>query len=865
MPCIHEDDSSNGDDKCEHPSAWAGSRRCVSRPKSSNYFNPQIRVCSEVCFLNICTCSNVVLSSRGECNYVWIGPVPIRFCARAAAPGCTKDETNSSGNCTSNVNKSPSFGNNKPRIRVCAYQDPIDLGDGDGLFGVGYMPYHHNTPKTGGSAAGTAAQVLGSSSLVLLPVAPPLALLTGIAAGISTLFNVSTYNTWVIDGDGAHGCVEAPAGPPPPPFCPFYYTGGSMVPPAPSVNRICNKDEISSDNNICVNTSSMLNVLGNSYNSFEYPLVRVGFDNFIPICSVGGISNNCVEIATNDANINEIHSKYQDRIPACNAGSTNRPCVRFVGYTPVSDSSKGYRVVYYIPDGRLPAQTVTNWYQDPCDATTSDSDCMNAGNQGCRRVNLTLYGINDGNFYDIGYRFTSANDTKGVVVNQGLKKVQDIIDTNNKNRSFAANIDSSNNPMEICVSEMNTDNTIKAEVGCFARPPIPTPIIAKCNEEVCDTPCVVNGSNVSCANNNVCIKASCETSHMKPQIVVGLGMSNNSVQVGHIGIPSDPTVQEGSMLVLHGVGINVYVTNDNNDSADNNGNLDNNSYYNPPSKTSACFKGDSCDGGIVPSSGPGHASASNNCCYTKGLRFLNAQYRGGGTKLCLDNSVSQTKYVLAKMVPDPNNPGQNIVSSMPDDVLINPYSTCQSICYPGREKPACPVGGGCCDTCSNPSCTGKPDISKMVNQNIEGTRKQTSIEAKLCVPIPQLSCDIINTPGADDGNAIWGAANAGDKVTGTCVTGYVQSAGGPPTRICYAFGDQGAWGYVQNPCSVVSCSKITAPSAQDGYASWDAIEAGKTQIGKCLASHTAVGAAPTRTCNVSGSAAQWGAVMNACQ
>ncbi|AIL64863.1 hypothetical protein NOVO_02340 [Rickettsiales bacterium Ac37b] len=845
MPCSKEDDNN-----CSDPNPWAGSETCVSRPKSSNYFNPQIRVCSEVCFLHICTCSNILLSSRGECKYVWQGPIPIRFCARAAAPGCIKDETDSNGNCTGNVNKSPSFGNNKPRIRVCAYQDPCDLGDSDGLVGTGYMPYHHNTPK--GSGGSSAAQILASSALVLLVVSPPLAILTGIAAGLAAIFNVSNYNTWVMDGDGAHGCVEAPAGPPPPPFCPFYHEGDSMTPPAPSINRICNKDEVSTGDSVCVNTFGTLNAFGNSSSSFEQPLVRIGFDNFIPICSVGGISSNCVEIATNSGNVDEIHSKYQDRIPACNGGSTNTPCVKFIGYTPMSDQSKGYRVVYYIPDGSLPAQTVTNWYQDPCDTPPSQTSCMGAGNSNCQRLNLSLYGINDGNFYDIGYEFPTPGSTSGNPVNQNRSSIQNIIDTNNRNRSFKAQINS-DTPMQICVSELNTDGSPKEEIGCFDRPPIPTPIIASCNVQACAMPCVVDGNTTSCANQNVCIQAGCTTTHMKPQMVVGLGMTQGLVQVGVIDM------QSSSSITLHGVNLSAYITNDDNDTPDNNGNLDDSSYYNPPNKTSACFSNDPCNGGVIPSGTAGSASASNSCCYTEGLRFLNAVYRGGGTKLCLDNNVSQAKYVLSKA-----NGGA--ISALPNDVLINPYTTCQSIDYPGRVEPTCPVTTGCCNSVTGPRCSGNtPDTAKIINTSTEGIRKQTSVEAGLCVAIPQLSCNEITTPGADDGNATWNAASAADQVTGTCVAGYAQSASGPPTRICYAFGDQGAWGYVQNPCGVASCSKITAARAQDGYASWEAIEAGKKQTGKCLPGHVqSTTFPPTRYCNVSGSSAEWDTVVNPC-
>lgn len=856
MPCMSEDDN-NG---CDHPGAF-GSTRCVSRPRSSNYFNPQLRVCSEVCAFAICTCSDIVLSGRGECKYVWETIVPIRFCARAAAPGCIKSETDNNGNCIGHVDESPSYGNNKPRVRICAYQDPIDLGDTDGLFGTGYMPYHHNTPKPTGSDAATASKVLASSALVLLAVNPPLALLTGIAAGIAALFNVTTYNTWVVDGDGTHGCVEAPAGPPPPPFCPFYQSGDSMTPPAPSINRICKQNEVSTANSICVNTYGTLNLWGNTYSSFEQPLVRIGFDNFIPICSLDKTTKNCVEISTNGNNTDEIHNTYQDRLPICNESSSNLPCIKFVGYTPLSTQSS-YRVVYYIPDGSLPAQTVTNWYQDPCDTPIVGNDCMSSSSKSkCQKINLTLYGVNDGNFYDIGYNFPNAGSTQGQTVNKGSQKVQPIIDTNNRSRTFAAKIDP-NAPTQICVSEVDTSGTEKAEIGCFDRPPAPTPIIANCNQKTCVTPSVIDGNNVIKANQQVCIEASCTTTHMEPKMVVGLGMTQSSVQVSVVNMPSNPSNQENPMIILHGVGMNAYITNDTNDGPDQSGNLDQNDYYNPPLKTSACFSNDPCDGGIKSAGSSFYKG--NSCCYTKGLRFLGGEYRGGGTKLCLINTVSQSQYVLSKMILDPTT-NQNIISSLPTDVIINPYVPCQPICYDGRVVPPCPVSG-CCDACSNPSCTGKPDIAKIVNNDKEGVRRQTSIEASLCADIPQLSCNEISSPGSDDGNATWAQGNAGDQVTGACVSGYAQSAGGPPTRICYAFGNKGVWGYVQNPCGVASCPKITAASANDGYASWDAIQAGQTQTGKCLPGYTLQqGASLTRPCNVNGSAAEWGTVSASCK
>lgn len=780
------------------PGLYFDNTQCVDSDPNSTYFKPTVIIRYRVCFFD-CWCDQKTLSAWGECDWMY----SIRFCARATAPSNSEQLANKQ---SSNGNSTGLAGYGPARVQVCGFQDSCDFMDTNGcLIGnKGYMPFHRNSanPYYNNQAA-TAADALGASAIASLGVLPGASVYLAIAGGVAALADKiqQTVNHVVIS---ELGCVDIPSAPAPPPFCP------TLTPTKPQaiVERICEENEISVLSNPCVKTDARINELKLNASSFERSLIRVGFNNIIPICSSEANADPCVRIyyPANQAS-SVIHNNYNDLIPICDANKT-APCVEFINS--IIKGGSLYRVVYQYRIGSKAA--ITNWV-----------DTNDVNNQ------PLLYGVNNAGFADLSYyyrcAFSDNYQLSSCAVPSLSKQIFDTL-TNSNSRLFSTNIDLNNNK-QICVNEDTNNNKL---IGCVDRPAMSKPIVTRCGVQQCDT------SGNFCIPDTACSDKNLTSSNTKPKIVVGIGSNKDNFLYGIIGNGNSYNTNSPANLYLHGVNLTSIITDDN---------------YTMPT-ASDCDANDNCNI---------RGNFDTNNLYIGGLQYKNKQYYRGATKICL-NGFNNKENVIALL--DQNSIpsqvlNQRVYPNYQSDsqvLAVDSYIPNQTkICYTNRHYPI-PTSNSWCNSCDQSwwgtvtfsQCTNdnQQDLAKMLNSYdgkntapFEGIRNKTAWELGLCVDVPPPNgCLASNSGSATEGYATWPQANVGDSVIGSCIDNYQTSgstaigslnqfcnrygllssegaptarcitiyqdaqkkASGQPMRTCYPQEDHGDFGPVANPC-----------------------------------------------------------------
>jgi hypothetical protein len=682
------------------------------------------------------------------------------------------------------------YGNkSRDQIQICGYEDPCDGMDKSacGFSGKGFNPYQFMEPNPGHSVTDNLGAV-GSAGIILTVATGGAAAPVGaLAVGATLLTNLveSKMNQVVIGDlpgdtyDSTLGCVPIPAAPPPPPFC----SPLTLFKPLPVTEEICEFQENSEAADVCVRTSADRNQFQAVSNTFEKPLIRLGFQKHIARCPAD-ITGNNIPCFTIDNETVAIHNTYNDMLPKCPVSDSTAPCITFYNYTPKSTGTL-YRVVYGT------AESNSSWYQAPA-CPVIDPACINPQlpANSCVSVLPSIYAVNDANFFDLGYYFATKNsDGIKSPTAQALMDPVASMDPKATSRSFYAQINP-DDPMSICAYE-STDPTMA--LGCAKRPDFkPDSLVVG--------PCQASGDS-SAIN-----KVPCTSTHTKPKMAIGLSGQFSDLGSGVTCISPLTSLSKCDMSVqskiftndlpasvrLHGVEFSTIITDDNYTTLD--GNNDGTIVSSNYSTDSQTFPNDPCLG--------------NKCGYLGGLEYYKNVYVRGATKICIQSPPTNT-LVLAKLITQSAGSGSvKVISNAkndriyPSSTALNPLSSVYTagtlICYSGRVLPECSTPTtGCCNNCSG-SCTGcKSNLAEQINTDTEGVRQANAMELGLCVDVPPpTACPVITSPGANDGNATWLETQAGRSRSGVCVQGKT----GNPTRKCYPNGDVGVWGYVQNPC-----------------------------------------------------------------
>jgi hypothetical protein len=175
----------------------------------------------------------------------------------------------------------------------------------------------------------------------------------------------------------------------------------------------------------------------------------------------------------------------------------------------------------------------------------------------------------------------------------------------------------------------------------------------------------------------------------------------------------------------------------------------------------------------------------------------------------------------------------------------------------------CNAAGGICACPSpylTPAVTHGNDLSYIVSSSTEGVRPKQPWENGLCAPVPPPSdCPAIVNGDQNQGNASWSSASPGAiGAFQGCNSGYLQDVT-TPTITCYPNQDTGAWG-LANAC-LPGCTGENFDDADWPTTMADEIATGSCSSGY---KNSAAGA-PTRACLLNGNSAFWSnTVTNPC-
>ncbi|MFN7039188.1 MAG: hypothetical protein ACK4OM_06470 [Alphaproteobacteria bacterium] len=789
-------------------------KKAVEKGPNSTIFIPTLKLYYKLCGFWACGCHTKELKGYGECAYV----EGLRFCARAAG----RHE----------------HGNNSDKVQICAYQDPWDDMDTN----ANLMPFHHNASTKGtdstASNASTATGILVGSAVVLMPFTLGMsAVVLGIAAGISELISFAR-GSWNHIVTSNVGCVDIPRAPFPPPFCATL----PSIPPEAYIQKICANGESPTFSNQCLLTknSTSVNNIAASESSFEKPLVRVSYKNYVQICNEGNPKEPCVKLCNAPTDINEaFHNSSKDIVKICS--STDNKCPSDSEFCAIFNGEKlstatELQLVYTLSDQYNTQSAQTSWHKLEFNSETNPTS-------------FKIYGVNDSDFYDLSYSFSMDQGN----ATPSSKSLRLPISINEKSQNikyvdYAAYIDL-DHPMEICVK----DKTNNKNLGCVDRAAMPKPQVARCGD--------TNGLEDNCLKQ---IASNCTSENSSPTIAVGFG---NPMQCGKINIPYNSKANTSS-LTLHGIKFSAVATNEN---------------YTLPTATEQSISGT-------------YENTSAGSTYVKGLEYQSGNYIRGASQICLtgyetdekilsnlviNKATTQSNGSIAYSKVDPStycsleNPDQVVyITSISDRIndriypnpLINPlYNTvCKNSNGTLKTMPSCPVGEECCNSCN----------SWKSGNNLDNNGKCLPgyfNVAKMLVE-PYSKFDLLNLPtvclNSNGGSRIYTSCPDGESCYNTCI----KSSDSNSSKINIATlvnpcreGIRGKNPLELSLCTTVPpsfCPEITINEQEKtcdqngvcnytdtyGYATWPKTAAGETANGKCLTGYSAKNGTPKLKC-----------------
>jgi hypothetical protein len=528
-------------------------------------------------------------------------------------------------------------------------------------------------------------------------------------------------------------------------------------------------------------------------NNFIRNSIRIGYDNFIPLCTGTDdpmVTDKCVAID----NMDSFHSAAgmhaltarKDIIKPCASAASGAPCIR--SKIPLSCSvsangcDQGYRIAYASTIGKF--SNPGNYFRDDL------PDCPSSSSVSCQ----SIWGINTGEFVDITLLFPSIQTPIDI---GPVSTTFSLTSKNGAVTGFKASIVRSNtfdqdyeftqDPGKICVFDpINV-------VGCEARAAF------------------INPSVFSCASSTGGL--TCTTDYFKPSFIASISAGSDTVSalVQPLTVYDDPKSLNSSTVNLAGYDFDSFVTDD--------------AFAIKPFSGSKSPNSGSIYGTYVDNVAPinSDGSKNNDAVYIKDLEYVNGTYFRGGKYACLEQRTDERC---------PSNTGLCVLTTLANKDVVD-CSVFQSklasygglnLC--GSDLSGCNVaehipglsGGSGIDiyTCSgNPSCyvssvplctvtydaasriTPSPSYGNIIPDSqyydINGSpgyyydktmsvlRNKTPLEMNLCTSIPQPApCAAVASSGPD--SASWTQAAVGEYSTGTCPTG--SSPLKPMQRYC---------------------------------------------------------------------------------
>jgi hypothetical protein len=815
---------------------------CAEETPESTYFDPKIRLRAQECNSFACWPLTKTLNWDGECA-VWPTPwgLPLlRICARIAVPadpnkglpadpGYTfRQHLNWEGALVADI---PSIGvDNQPIYndgpKLCAYRDPsmldvisvgginVDLMDWNPTRQILHktkelhpiakviLTFVNFVTQTGQSLLqmiGTLLDMLGGVVIPGLDIFKPIFEFLGtiiqlfgdvIAAIIKEFGQLNR----VVD-DYKFGCVNIPIGPMPPPFCPKIQ---SFVPMA-SVQSVCplgtnGMPVTSSEDTPCVVSKLVNNSIRNT--------IRLGFDIFVPLCANNEDptqTDKCVTLTSSgpfeSASTMHAVSARRDNIQKC--PSSGAPCVNtkinFVCDVSQNGCEDGFRVVYGTEAGSK--LSASNYFYDFVDSknTIAMVDCSGSQSVNCQKI----WGINTGQYIDITLTFPQIQNPGDL---SPLTQTFSLNDSNGTSRSFTAvivrtstfntNASFTQSPNQICVFENGTDL-----VGCVDRISAPKPKIYGCSSGI---------SGISCNN-----------TYFEPALIAsiedGTDYTRGAVQALSVQNASSQNYQ----INLAGYDFTSFVTDQ--------------TLITMPFTGSHSINASTLYGNYVDNQAPYDSKGnSTNAVYLSGLEYINNQYIQGGSYVCLQTSNTTDKC--------PMNPILCVLSNLLNSNIVDCQAFSNKVgTYPGLQLCSssidmgtctqkdsiagksggsgitiyqCGTAGYCYTNSSNvevcksslspvdryiPSSSLGNTLSDSqyfnlndasgpgytYDKSLYSLRDKTALELNLCTTIPQPSCS-----ATTEANVAWPAAQVGQTVTGTCVTGTTPSSAQALQRTC---------------------------------------------------------------------------------
>lgn len=673
----------------------------VSQPDDSTLFNTTIEVKRSETISSI-KCTEKIKLGISECKYTDSGFY--RYCARLAEPhengndyACNTTEaqdndndgiyeTDGTINCNYDSNGESTGDDECPGCRcncsqrICAYNDLPGSTISDDFFepeygtegydnsGTSdddyryccidppltayYQPYHKNSPNpccgTNSCSSWWGYDACGD------PAATP-------------------PDGSKINADADHlGCVDIPLGPYPPPLCdPIRGTtpaAGNMnictYSPDYELNLTSSVDDSDPDNYkqtsiacddgsySCESVCEFSTATGNPadaavYSTFEKPLVRIYFDNTLPLCASDYVipretpeNDTCVQFLDSDLTSEEIWKDKKNLIPVCDSGSTGPDCFSFpskrdTGPSGSSDTFgteyKYFKTYYNVFGSDVVSESKTMPY-----ANYSYGDDYST-------TTVSLAGLYDSYYEDMTDNFNMSTDPEDAYT-------ANIVDYTSKNRKFLSYLNLSeedDDGMTLCVYEdIETEDNLNTIV-CVPRPKMFPPTVYPC----------LNGSDCKYPSNII--------PYEQPRIDFDVGDPPQSGIIG-IDIPDNSATQ--AFCVIDDYHTTAATESNTTDGDDRN--TDPCTVY--KAKIFSAYLTDddnyettSDDDGTVTPYGDTET-------YQGGMQYVNNVYCRGATKICL-RGYSSPKVVISKIIPlVVDGETMNVASNLISDRVIPP-------------------------------------------------------------------------------------------------------------------------------------------------------------------------------------------------
>ncbi|MGV2333229.1 MAG UNVERIFIED_CONTAM: hypothetical protein LVR18_03570 [Planctomycetaceae bacterium] len=599
----------------------------------------------------------------------------------------------------------------------------------------------------------------------------------------------------------AIGCVMVPLGPNPPPYC----SPMASPPPLPKIQEICPTVILNGSITTLAPTQTQKCVNSKLENNAIHNVVRVGFDESLPLCKKGQEpGDTCVKIfgsttssvlhsMTSYTNPTTGRKTYLDIIPVCSTlAPTKGPCV--ISPTLITKCkadplwcSKGVRIVYANQAGDV------SFPNDYYDSTVQDCDITK--NSLCQSV----WGVNIGDFVDIATQFpTFESSYKSSPLNSPISLLKDSTVNTLKVKASIVRKDTTLDslhtiePEMICVYDVR--NSKEMMVGCVPRASMPKPSVYKCGSSPSGTSCV--------------------SSNTQPRMVV-------RAQIGKYATEGPVTVVTNSVsesrINLAGYDYDSFVTDSN--------------YAQKPFSGPRSINPLSIYGIYKDNKAPydSNGNAIKNVVYLNGLEYYNGKYTRGGRLSCLSGykfedcltGKSNENCVRTSLVNKDfvkcTNFHTNILGkyqgiSVCSTLQLKTYKPSATVKLPGALSGTQNISvfkeassGRYCYTYNGYEANGElctigytsavretpspifGDIlapnqyynytrTASINQDVLAVRNKTAIEQGLCISVPELpKCAAISSSNAPaNGNATWLETRSGEIATGQCLPGMSQ-------------------------------------------------------------------------------------------